>query len=56
MIAPSAPILLPLAAHVELRLLAAVAAERLKGGVLLEDACEGLGLLHWDVVLEEVHR
>jgi hypothetical protein len=44
-----------LAAHVELGLVALVAAERLEGGVLLEDVCKGLGLLYCDVVLEEIH-
>jgi hypothetical protein len=45
-----------LAAHVELRLLAAVAAEGLEGGVLLEHAHKVLGLVNADVVQEEIHR
>jgi hypothetical protein len=47
---------LHLATHVELCLVAPVAAERLEGGVLLEDANQGLGLIGADVILEEIYR
>jgi hypothetical protein len=45
-----------LVAHVELHLVALVAAERLEGGVLLEDVRESHGLLHADVILKHIYQ